>query len=428
VGKLAGEAQRVVDRYGMQNLLPDDPLRVTPGEFREAAGEFSAALQLLPSDYSALREELTVRQLLCEALSGPSVALPPLNRAHTSPAIIPEVHNAIGVYYLESIPKDYDQAIREFREAKKASPGWMYPRHNLALAFIEKGDYTQAEREYREAIATQPLQPYLYYNLGLLLHRMNRRSEAKDAYRRAWDMYGETIGELQRRAADWQSPLPEDAALTRQRVDIFGVNRAEVLNAWGILLATNREIQGARRKYRDALAINANLCAARDNWAQLEQSSAERKDRNAVSKEALDLLDRNLTLPACAGFHPSLLQRARLRRNNGDLQGARQDFARVHDLVPSNTEALTGMAAVDAVDGKFTSAIQLLNQVVTLETTSGVYADVYAQMAEVYRRAKEPAACREFYVKAISATPGAVHSISISELRKRSARCNQSAP
>jgi tetratricopeptide (TPR) repeat protein len=428
IEKLAGDAQGAVNRYGMQNLLPDDPLRVKPEQFKKAYEEFSAALQLVPTNYIAFREELTVRQLLCEALSGTAVAIDPLKQAHKSSAVIPEVHNAYGIYYLESPDKDYDKAITEFTEAKKASPGWMYPRHNLALALIEKGDYAKAEREYREAIASQPKQPYVYYNLGLLLHRMNRRSEAKDAYQQAWKVYLETISELRTRATDWQSRLPGDAALAKQRANVYDTNRADVLNAWGILLASNHDVDGARKKYQAALEINGDLCAARDNWAQLEQTVEERKDRNAVAKSALDLLDQNLTRPACAEFHPSLLERARLRRKNGDLVGARQDFAKVHTLVNSNTEALTGMAAVDAADGKFTSAIRLLNEAVAIETSSGVYPAVYVQMAEVYRRAKNGAACREWYAKAISAAPGTVYDVSARELSKRSASCDRSAP
>jgi tetratricopeptide (TPR) repeat protein len=426
IEKLAGEAQRAVNRYGMQNLLPDDPLRVKPEDFKKAQEEFSAALQLVPTNYVAFREELTVRKLLCEALSGPAVAFDPLRQALDSSAVIPEVHNAIGIYYLESAHKDYDKAISEFTEAKKASPGWMYPRHNLALALIEKGDHAKAEREYREAIASQPKQPYVYYNLGLLLHRMNRRSEAKDAYQQAWKVYLETIGELRTRAADWQNRLPGDAALAQQRADVYDTNRADVLNAWGILLGSSRDVDGARQKYQDALAINGDLCAARDNWAQMEQTIEERKDRNAVAKRALDLLDQNLIRTACVAFHPSLLRRARLRRKNGDLVGARQDFAQVHTLVPSNAEALTGMAAVDTADGKFTSAIQLLNEAIAIE--SSVYPAVYVQMAEVYRQAKDRAACRESYAKAISAAPGTVYDVSTRELRKRSASCDQPAP
>jgi tetratricopeptide (TPR) repeat protein len=436
IEKLAGDGQRAVDRYGMQNLLPDDPLRVKPEEFKKAAEEFSAALQLVPlpatsssqRNYAAFREELTVRKLLCEGLSGPAVVIGPLNQAKGLSAIIPEVHNAIGIYYLESI-KDYDQAIREFTEAKKASPGWIYPRHNLALALIEKGDYAAAEREYREAIATQSQQPYVYYNLGLLLHRMNRRSAAKDAYQKAWSVYQDIISELRTRAADWQDRLRDEALVARQRIDVYDTNRAEVLNAWGILLASGRDAKGAREKYHEALAINGDLCAARDNWAQLEQSAALGRDRNAVSTDALDLLDQNLARSACAGFHPSLLQRARLRLKKRDLVGARADFARVHDLVPSNTEALTGMAAVDSVKPAFESAIQLLNQALAIQTGSGgAYPAVYVQLAEVQRQAGDPAACRDSYRKAITAASATIYDVSTRELRKRSAKCGQVTP
>jgi tetratricopeptide (TPR) repeat protein len=398
------------------------------------AEEFKAALQLVPSSSSALGEELRVRQLLCQSLSGPAIELDPLKQARDSIAVIPEVYNAIGIYYLESTTQNraqamdaYSEAIRAFREAKRLSPGWMYPRHNLALALIERGEYAAAEREYRQAIANQPLEPYVYYNLGLLLHRMNRKSEAITAYEEALKAYKSTAKELEARATDWQGRWPDDAALARQRMDVYNINSADVLNAWGILLASKRDLE-ARVKYYRALRINSDLCAARDNWAQFEQSVEEHRDPKAVSKGAMSLLNANLERPGCSAFYPSWLQRAKLRRRSEDLAGAREDFAEVHRLVPSNTEALTGMASVDAADGKYPSAIQLLNEAVAIEAEAGgVYPDVYAQMAEVYRQANNPAACRDAFEKAISSSRGAVYAVSARELRNRSARCGQQA-
>jgi tetratricopeptide (TPR) repeat protein len=433
VERFAGDAQRAVDDYGIQDLLPDDPLRVTPIKFRAAADGFTAALDLLPTSdsrdvakqriYAAFGEELQVRKLLCDALSGPTVDATPLQQAHRLGAVIPEVHNALGIYYLESV-KDYDAAIAEFRDAKRASPGWMYPRHNLALALIEKGDYSAAEREYREAIATQPSQPYLYYNLGLLFHRTNSRSEAKNMYEKALNTYKTAIGTLGEHAAEWKDLSPRDESLAAHRARIFRVNQAEVRNAWGILLASGGDLKGAREMYDNALKSNVDLCAARDNWAQLEQWAVTRNKRSAVPGRALSLLTENLARPACADFHPSLLQRARLERKAGDLLGARKDFARVHQIVSVNTEALMGMAEIDSATRDFQSASALLRETIDIETKSGglAFTDVYVQLAEVQRQTGDAAACRKSFDLALRSAANS--SVSKGELRRRMANCD----
>jgi tetratricopeptide (TPR) repeat protein len=428
ITRLAGDAQRIVDRYGMDSFLPGDPLRITPVDARNAAQEFEAALKLAPSGekYLLFRQSLEVREYLCAGLAGQIPDIAPLLRAHDSPAIIPEVHNAIGIHYLESQPKDYDVAIREFQEAKRASPGWMYARHNLALAYIENGDYTAAEREYRDAIATDPLQPYLYYNLGLLLHRMNRRASAKTAYQNAWDNYGMTVARLRVRAAEWKDDLPKESALAARRADVYEKSRAEVLNARGALFAGGREYKSAREDYRHALTIDPDLCPARNNLAALEQTLAERKNKSSVSSEALQDLTENLNHAACANFFPSLLMRARLEVRRKAPTEARADYARVSELVPSNAEALSGMAELDIENGQFESAVKLLNQAIAIQTASAgvAFPSLYVELAEVYRQAGDSEGCRQAYSLAIKASDGTIGDLSKRELRKR-ATCTE---
>ena len=431
VVKLAGDAQKAVDRYGMQNLLPEDPLRVSPEEFQKSADGFAAALRLSPPEFTTFREELRVRQVLCATLANPGMEIKPLVLAQGSLAVIPEVHNAIGMHFLETDPKDYSQAIKEFQKAKAASPGWMYPRHNLALAYIEKGDYQAAEREYRQAIGSEPRQPYLDYDLALLLHRVNRRGEAKSAYLQASRVYVKTIGEMTERAGDWEGRLPAEAALTRRRIEIFAKNRAEVFNSWGALLASARDFKGARVKYADALNINGELCPARYNLAQLEQSAAERKKKDAVSEVAYDLLDK-LPSTACAAFEPSRLLKGRLELRKGKVAAARDDFgqvlrsARAKKRAP-NAETLKGMAEVEMADNRYSAALKYLDEAITGQTTSGGRADpaLFAAMGEARRKMKDPAACRIAYDWAIQVASGGELKISKRELTRNRTKCDK---
>src|SRR4051812_27343302 len=64
-----------------------------------------------------------------------------------------------------------DRPLEAFRNSIRVAPDWAYPRHNLALTYIEMGNNSAAEAEYRAAIKKTPEHPYLYYNLGVLLQR-----------------------------------------------------------------------------------------------------------------------------------------------------------------------------------------------------------------------------------------------------------------
>jgi tetratricopeptide (TPR) repeat protein len=260
--------------------------------------------------------------------------------------------------------------------------------------------------------------------LGLLLHRVNRKAEAATTYQKSLIAYRQTISELESHAVDWKNRLPDDAAQAHLRASIFAINQAEVLNAWGILLASDGKAKEAREKYRRALDLNPDLCAARDNWAQFEQTVEERK-KGSVPGMALSLLDVNLARPACADFHPSLLRRAALRWKAGDLDGARQDFTRVHEKVSTNTAALIGIAKIDSANGDFKAAIDRLHEVIAIQTHSGslAYPDTYLQLADVQRQANDTSGCLESYSKALKAASGTNYSVSKRQVHKQALQC-----
>lgn len=412
----ANEGQTYVDRYGLQDLLPGDPARVTEPQFARGALVFEAARRLVPGDrFKSFSDALLVRQLLCEGRPGNPKGLDSLLRADRMRDVrIPEVDNALGIYYLEGQPKDYDRAIGRFKQAQRFSPGWMYPRHNLALAYIERGDYASAEREYRDAISADPLQPALYYNLGLLFHRLNRRAEAQATYKKAFDIYGDLIGELKGRAGDWEQrpELRSQAKLVNDRVRVFEQNKAEVLNAWAALLATAGDTAGARKKYSDALARNDKLCAARDNLAQLEQSLVERRDRTAISSEAVALLRKNTEI--CSDFYPSQLKLAHLELKALHPDPALALFQTVRQQLPDNQEALSGIAAVHLGRG--------IMEAIASERALAPEA-LYIDLAEVYRKAGDMRSCEDTYASAIKSAGQGKSAVSKSELRHRRRRC-----
>jgi tetratricopeptide (TPR) repeat protein len=140
-------------------------------------------------------------------------------------------------------------------------------------------------------------------------------------------------------------------------------------------------------------------------------------------------LNQNLSRPKCKAFFPSLLMRARLERKTGDLTKARADFATVHAQLPSNIDAISGMAAIDAANHQYNSAVGLLNQAIAIESKPGTmaYPSLYVDLAEIYRESGNVESCRQAYSQAMQASNGAVYDLSKKELRKRAA-CITPAP
>jgi tetratricopeptide (TPR) repeat protein len=444
---LADQGQKYVSRYGNQDMLPDDPLRVSQDQYRLAADSFHAALRLTPEDkVQRYRDMLTVRQLFCEAGTGVADPRKILDEANAMTTVkIPEIENALGISYLEAQQKNYTQAAEHFRAAKLASPGWLYPRHNLALAYIEQGRYREAEAEYRESIAITP-QPYVHYNYGLLLQRLNRSFDARREYEQALAGYDAAVSTLDTRGREWAVQLPSDSELARRRAAVFRRNKAEVLNALGTLVEGQGDSPGALGYYRAAQAQNRALWPASYNLAKLTQRIAEKANKTAVSSEAITLLQE--CTQVTKDIHPRLLL-AQLDLRTGHSEEARKQWLAVHEETPGNVEALTGLAQVDRANKNFSAAVGWLNQAVALEignrqalaaprpgakrrnrSNTKVMADpaLYASLAETYRLAGDVGSCRSAYESAIAAAKGSPHGFRV-QLQRRMGSCsNPSLP
>jgi tetratricopeptide (TPR) repeat protein len=411
-------------------MLPDDPLRVTRDQYRLAADSFHAALRLMPEDkgLSSYRNMLTVRQLLCEAGKGAADPRKILETANAMTTVsIPDVENALGNTYLEAQEKDYARAVEHFRNAKQASPGWLYPRHNLALAYIEQGKYQEAETEYRDAIAIGSPQPYVYYNYGLLLQRVNRPAEARREYGLALRGYDDAVRTLESRGREWSVQLPSDSLLAFRRAEIFRRNKAEVLNALGTLAEGGGDLGGAQGYYDAARQQNHDLWPASYNLAKLKQHIAEKADKRAVSSEAAALLRECARVTK--DIQPRLLL-AQLDLRSGNSEEAGRFWLAVHDQAPDNVEALTGLAEVERANQNFPAAIRWQNQAIATEvrkrkalaaqqavrkgehqnsTDAMANSALYAELAEIYRQAGDAEHCRIAYESAVAAAKGSAH-------------------
>jgi type IV pilus biogenesis/stability protein PilW len=105
-----------------------------------------------------------------------------------------EVHNAIGVIYLQKL-EDYPSAIKHFKEALRIDPDFSEASNNLGTAYADMGNYKEATEAYKRALSNpQYKNPALaLYNLGMVYYKLSRYDDAisafKEALRRYADLY-----------------------------------------------------------------------------------------------------------------------------------------------------------------------------------------------------------------------------------------------
>jgi type IV pilus biogenesis/stability protein PilW len=97
-----------------------------------------------------------------------------------------EVHNAIGVIYLQKL-EDYPNAIKHFKEALRIDPEFSEAANNLGTAYADMGNYKEAAEAYKRALSNpQYKNPSLaLYNLGMVYYELSRYDDAIDAFKEA---------------------------------------------------------------------------------------------------------------------------------------------------------------------------------------------------------------------------------------------------
>lgn len=404
--RLATVGDRLIAEYGVADLLPDDPYR--PGSkqrpFEPGARALRAARALLPNSgiYTDYQKELERGEYLCSGLDqiyrsadthdrrkyAIAARSDLLHAKAVSPKRMAEIENALGISYLEE-GNEYAKAILQFKEAKRLSPLWPYPRHNLALAYGESGDYAAAEREYQAARVFAPEHAYLSFNLGLLYERSNRRTDAKREYEAALASLKEEAEMFRQREKEWAVSLPDDSVAARVRAGLATKAQAIVENAMGSLYASERRYTAAAKAYDRALGIDNGLCAARHNLALLKQKAGNRlKD----ARKAVAILEENARI--CPAFHPSLIELAYLRLFEGDLRDAKARFDAAEIQAPNHRDLRKGRALLAVRERRFGPALAALGEFVAqgdaeaLEASGDAHAGLGdGRACEAYRRA-----------------------------------------
>ena len=293
--ELVRRGDRVVSRYVTGDEVPQQK-----SDYDRCAAYFEAANQLDSSPRSQARMWFCRGRSLLEPDDQKNfdLAIEDLKKAIQDEPDAGYHYNALGIAYLEQARNT--EAAEQFRGAIQREPGWAYPRHHLALTYLETGDYVSAQQAYREAIAvatSNKLQfGYLHYNLGLLAHQLGRKKEARREYERALELFQQQRKRNEDMAAKLNSDGNSDdaqAALARAR--IFIRDEAEAYNALGALSASQGKTKEAEQAYKDALELNPDLAAARQNLELLRG-----RGKGQVSPKT----SPSTATVSASGFHP----------------------------------------------------------------------------------------------------------------------------
>ncbi|MEW6571050.1 MAG: tetratricopeptide repeat protein [Nitrospirota bacterium] len=96
------------------------------------------------------------------------------------------VHNAIGVIYLEKL-EDYPMAINHFKEALRIDQNFSEASNNLGNAYAKTGEYDKAIEFYKKA-TSNPLYPnaaLALNNLAMVYYRLSKYDEAISTFKEA---------------------------------------------------------------------------------------------------------------------------------------------------------------------------------------------------------------------------------------------------
>lgn len=179
----------------------------------------------------------------------------------------PIAHNSLANAYFHE--GNYERALDELTQALFISPQYLQAHINLGGILMKLQRYGPAEHHYSIAYRMAPRMPSVNCNLAMAYLAQGREDEAITHFRRtlAIDPYYESallgLADTLNRQGRWQ-----EAAEVYERLISFYVD-ADILNNYAVALSNLGRFDQAKRFYRQALELNADLREAKENLARL---------------------------------------------------------------------------------------------------------------------------------------------------------------
>jgi len=147
------------------------------GRLDDAAEQFSAALQLAPTD-AEIHDNLGVTRA---ALGDRDAARTHFEEALRLAPGTPGTYNNLGNLFAST--GQFAEALGHYEEAVRLAPGYADPRNNLANVLAQQGRVDEAIAQYRVALQLDPNYAAAHYNLGVMLADRGDTREAAEHFR-----------------------------------------------------------------------------------------------------------------------------------------------------------------------------------------------------------------------------------------------------
>ncbi len=223
-------------------------------------------------------------------------ALPTPKVGEVSPRLNASTYVAHG--HLLERQGHFEQAVAQYREALKLTPGLVAARNRLGITLNKLGRHREASAEFRAALECEPTAAYLHNNLGFSLYlqgeyeaaeqALARAVELEPSFRRAHMNRGLVLAKLGR----YEEALAAFSLAGPQEEAFF--NLAIVQTQVG-------HYADAARALEQALAINPKFDAARQQLREIARLAAAEEAERVAATEALGVAEATGVATAAAG-------------------------------------------------------------------------------------------------------------------------------
>jgi len=223
-------------------------------------------------------------------------ALPTPRVGDVSPRLNASTYVAHG--HLLERQGHFEQAVAQYREALKLTPGLVAARNRLGITLNKLGRHPEASAEFRAALEYEPRAAYLHNNLGFSLYlqgeyeaaeqALARAVELEPTFRRAHMNRGLVLARLGR----YQDALAAFSLAGPQEEAYF--NLAVVQTQTG-------HYADAARSLEQALAVNPQFDAARQQLREIARLAATEEAERVVAASEQQRADEDAQAARVAG-------------------------------------------------------------------------------------------------------------------------------
>ncbi|BAZ15627.1 family 2 glycosyl transferase [Calothrix sp. NIES-4071] len=195
----------------------------------------------------------------------------------------PEALHSLGI--LAQQFGRYQEAENFLSTAQKAQPGSVKVWFSLGNLRSSQGQLKEAEEAYSQAISLKPDAAPLYNNLGYCLQQQGKLDEAIALYQKALHLQPNCI----EADVNWGNALHAQGKLSQEKQ----VHYAQLNRKLGLARKNAGDFNNAIAYYRQAIAMQQDLCETYYNLSIVLQEKGEFEEAIACCHQALKLDTKN---------------------------------------------------------------------------------------------------------------------------------------